>query len=150
MIPNFKQITSTFAQNIWRGGQPEGPDDWQALADKGILHIIKLNKSEPSDGGPDAPAPSLGFDITQLPIDRWEQVIMEPAQQAVSDAVYLLSQGNTFVHCEHGEDRTGLIVGVYRVRKEQWDKELAYQEMLQNGFHPELLGLQLFWNLHVG
>ena len=37
-----------------------------------------------------------------------------------------------FVHCLHGEDRTGLIVGLHRVFHEGWDPAKAYQEMLDN------------------
>jgi len=47
----------------------------------------------------------------------------------------------TFVHCEHGEDRTGLAVGAYRIKVEHWTKPAAYQEMEAPGFHPLLRGL---------
>lgn len=51
----------------------------------------------------------------------------------------------TYVHCERGQDRTGLIVGVYRVKVEHWTKADAYQEMLKHGFHPILRGLCWSW-----
>ena len=50
----------------------------------------------------------------------------------------------TFVHCAHGQDRTGLVVAVYRVRH-GWTKAQAQAEMLRLGFHPTLLGLWQSW-----
>lgn len=43
-----------------------------------------------------------------------------------------------FLHCHHGADRTGLMVGVYRVTFCGWTKEAAIQEMVEGGygFHP--------------
>jgi tyrosine-protein phosphatase SIW14 len=49
------------------------------------------------------------------------------------------------VHCTHGQDRTGLVVGLYRTIHDGWTKTDAYREMLQLGFHPELRGLREFW-----
>ena len=56
----------------------------------------------------------------------------------------VLSEG-TYVHCEHGQDRTGLIIGAYRVRVQRWSKSQAYQEMKAHGFHPLLHGLYSSW-----
>ena len=51
-----------------------------------------------------------------------------------------------FVHCQHGADRTGAMVAVYRIVVENWDKEKAINEM-QNGpfgFHKIFSGLPTF------
>jgi hypothetical protein len=42
------------------------------------------------------------------------------------------------VHCQHGSDRTGTMVAVYRIAIQGWSKEAAIQEMTQGGygFHP--------------
>ena len=60
-----------------------------------------------------------------------------------AEAVSIATPG-TFVHCSHGQDRTGLLVGLYRL-KQGWAKTNAYTEMLTNGFHPALHGLHEFW-----
>jgi protein tyrosine/serine phosphatase len=43
-----------------------------------------------------------------------------------------------FLHCQHGADRTGYLVAMYRVVVEGWDRERAIAEMTcdGNGFHP--------------
>jgi protein tyrosine/serine phosphatase len=38
-----------------------------------------------------------------------------------------------FVHCEHGVDRTGLVVALYRVKYQNWDIEAAHREMVAMG-----------------
>ncbi len=79
-----------------------------------------------------------------FPITTIQQTLDEPKEETVYDAALSIT-GGTFVHCQHGEDRTGLIIGVYQVRVRHWTKSVAYQQMLDNGFHPSLPGLYRFW-----
>ena len=65
-------------------------------------------------------------------------------QQAIADTVGFIGSG-TFVHCTHGQDRTGLIIAIYRLTKCGWSKKKAQREMLKLGFHKEMLGLWRFW-----
>ena len=39
-----------------------------------------------------------------------------------------------FVHCRRGADRTGMMVAIYRIAVQGWDKEQAIAEMTQGGF----------------
>jgi hypothetical protein len=84
------------------------------------------------------------FKTEQFPITFTQQLIFKPTGKCVSGAVDSIKP-NTFIHCTHGQDRTGLIVGEYRIRSCGWTKELARKEMKEYGFHPELFGLELFW-----
>ena len=65
----------------------------------------------------------FSFDIsasrppTQEDVERFLQVVTDPANQPV------------LVHCKNGVDRTGYMVGLYRVEKEGWSKERALAEM---------------------
>jgi len=38
------------------------------------------------------------------------------------------------VHCQHGADRTGTMVAVYRAAVQGWTKEAALREMTEGGF----------------
>lgn len=42
------------------------------------------------------------------------------------------------VHCQHGSDRTGTMIAIYRIVIDGWTKEQAKEEMVQGdfGFHP--------------
>jgi protein tyrosine/serine phosphatase len=57
-----------------------------------------------------------------------------------------LSFGKLLVHCERGQDRTGLVIASYRVRKCGWTKEAAMAEALTLGYRKYLnFGLNKTW-----
>lgn len=139
-IPALAQVEGT----ILRGGQPTA-EGWDWLEKNGIKRVIKLNlESENSEH----PAEGRGFELLSFPINFADQIIFRPDYNTVIEAVEAI-QPNTFIHCTHGEDRTGLVVGAYRVLKQEWAKDTAWSEMLQHNFHPELMGLTLFWDWAV-
>jgi len=39
------------------------------------------------------------------------------------------------IHCQHGADRTGALVALYRVVVQGWSKADAVREMDEGGFH---------------
>ena len=135
-IPNLFAVD----QDILRGGQPSA-DGWSYLKSQGITDVVKLNEeSEASD----AVAISMGMVVHYFPIPWWRQMIWRPKQSDLVSAVALVKP-HTFIHCEHGQDRTGLVVGCFRL-KQGWTKTDAYAEMLAHEFHPALQGLQGRWN----
>jgi protein tyrosine/serine phosphatase len=50
---------------------------------------------------------------------------------------------NTLIHCVHGNDRTGLLVALWRL-SQGWSKADAQAEMWANGFSGEP-GLLAYW-----
>lgn len=48
-----------------------------------------------------------------------------------------LLNGNTLVHCTHGADRTGAVVGRFILEETSADKETVYKEALEYGFKKE-------------
>ena len=71
---------------------------------------------------------------------------MKPDPDKVTQAdALLLQQDGVLVHCTHGHDRTGYLVGRHQVLSGTLSKDKAYQEMLERGFHPELIGLSEAW-----
>ena len=128
-------------QNILRGGQPTA-EGWSWLKSEGITDVIKLDTEGESS---DAIAGSMGMTVHRFPIPWWQQVLLRPPQSLLVAAVACI-KGNMFIHCEHGQDRTGLIVGCFRL-SQGWTKSDAYAEMLEHGFHENLLGgLKGRWN----
>lgn len=135
-VPNLRQVSP----GEYRGGQPT-VNGWVYLQSLGVSNVVKLNlESESSD----APARMLGMVVNYFPIDTLHQTVLKPSPVLVSNAVVLIKPG-TYVHCEHGQDRTGLIVGCKRVWVEAWPKWVAREEMLNDGFHKSLHGLNDFW-----
>lgn len=55
------------------------------------------------------------------------------------------NQQKILVHCLHGQDRTGLVIGLRRIYK-GWNIYRSWRDMLGYGFHSILLGLTYyFW-----
>jgi tyrosine-protein phosphatase SIW14 len=145
-IPNLHQVEN----RVWRGGQPENLAAWQYLHDDlGILFDLKLNTEKEAS---DDLAKQAGMVVVKFPITTWEQTLGMPKTFALLGAVSVIEggkEGGIYVHCQHGQDRTGLVIGAYRVESEHWTKAEAYKEMKWNGFHPELDGLYQAWLYQV-
>ena len=77
-----------------------------------------------------------GVKLVSVPIVTWR---IRPGD--VAAALWAIEQhqaeGPVLVHCYHGADRTGLVVGMYRIIYQGWSIEAAKQEMEQGpyGFH---------------
>jgi hypothetical protein len=137
-VPNLAQVEP----GIWRGGQPT-EQGWRDLRSLGITNVVKLNlESE----GSDAAAERMGMKIFSAPITLPEQLgIKKASPQEIERVLTAVPAKGTFIHCEHGQDRTGLFVAIWRVQRDGWAKADAEKEMLAHGFHKDLKGLWLFW-----
>jgi hypothetical protein len=141
-IPNFAQVEP----GLWRGGQPT-TEGWAQLKALGVKWDVKLNTiHEASDDA----ARALGIQVIYLPITFVEQTLGKPAPERLAAAVEALKRPGTYVHCQHGQDRTGLVVGAFRVEVGKWSKAAACAEMKAHGFHPLLRGLYWSWQEDVG
>jgi len=159
-IPNFQLVPETKPTKhlVYRGGQPT-EEGWAFLHDKlQVTTIVKLNAPEESwNQGVDEPATRLGMRVVDLSIPPHDyglvpKSLSEPFK-AIPEAKIALAiatlaaedHGNVYVHCTHGRDRTGLIVGLYRVLHEGWQAKDAYTEMNTEGFRPLNRNLREFW-----
>jgi len=132
-IDNFRPVDLSKA--IYRGGQPT---EFTYLKSLGVSNIVKLNlKSEGSDDS----AVCIGMKVVYDPINSKEQFLGPVPMWKVDMAVTNITPG-TYVHCLHGQDRTGLIVAKYEIVNGQ-PKEDVEKRMLSYGFHKLLFGL---WN----
>lgn len=149
-IPNLAQVDG--ASNVWRGGQPTTADGWAYLKSLGIKRVVKLN-FEPTEGSDDG-ARAIGLEVhvhsiqPEGDVDVWDEVLgtfVRPSRDIIALALEELALGDAFVHCTHGQDRTGLVVGEFRVQRQGWSRDDAWSEMIAHGFHPELVGLTSYW-----
>ena len=137
-ILNFKPVYPTLA--IYRGGQPN-ITNLVYLKSIGVSNIIKMDlpsESKASKQEMDT-AKLLGMKVTYVPFNTFEQLFGPVQKWKVELAVKNMIPG-TYVHCLHGQDRTGLIVALYKMRQGV-PKKVAEKEMLDNGFHKSLHGL---------
>ena len=141
-VPNLRCVDSTKA--IWRGGQPVTVADWAVIMRGGCSNVVKLNMDSE---GSDAFAESVGMKVQRFGITTAEQFLGgDGLSNKVAMAVASIGPG-TYVHCQHGQDRTGVVCAEYRVRA-GWSRQQAETEMLADGFHKSLHGLWEAWEQH--
>jgi len=120
---------------ITRGGHPDVTDLHNF---KTIISLEAISKSTESER---KKAEQLGIKYVSSPMD----VHQMPEDTQVQYIINLMKDPSNkplLIHCFHGEDRTGLIVGLYRVYVDHWTPEAAYQEMLKMGFHKKFTDLR--------
>lgn len=118
---------------LWRGGQPdeEGLLELKRLGIKTVLclrfrtSIIDWERSACEKVG--LQFISMPLNYTTLPraphIERFFNLVDDASNQPV------------YVHCYHGSDRTGLMLGIFRIARDGWTVQQAYSEMKACGFH---------------
>ncbi len=122
-LPNLHRVS----EHLYRGAQPTAAGIRQ-LETLGVRTIINLRTSD-TDGHLLA---ASGLAYEHIPMTAW--------QPRDGDVVQFLrivgeeSRGPVFLHCRRGADRTGMMVAIYRIAVQGWDKEQAVAEMTQGGF----------------
>jgi hypothetical protein len=154
-IPRFRIVSD----GVYAGGNPtskaDGDQGKQALVDLGIRGIISLQGGD-IDGTwkgkfsqwnqkgehPEAIAEeqayfeSHGLHWSNYPLNSHAPIT--PAEdhditEALKEMSFATAKDPVFLHCEHGADRTGLLIALFRVYHEGWAPDLAYEEWLANG-----------------
>ena len=127
-IKNFGQMDERF----YRGAEPKGLEDIQALKVLGIRTVIDLQeKPEPAERGE---VESLGMRYVNIPmVDKayprpeWVAQFLKTVDDPLT--------GKFFVHCAGGRHRTGAMGAVYRFEKYGWTYDQVYAEMKQYDFY---------------
>lgn len=132
---------------LWRSGRPT-EQTLTMLYAKGVRVIIDLENDLPVVNAEAALAKRMGFTFLSYPTESF----WAPDDQKMEEILRILSASPqpVLVHCYHGEDRTGLVIGLERVFLEKWPAGKAYDEMLAIGFHRILLGLDQYFHEKVG
>ncbi len=132
---------------LYRGGGPN-EQSLHNLKDKGIKTIIDLRAAsegaktdEVSPKKEKAIASELGIKYINLPMDSHA-----PTKKQVNTVIHSVEKaqkgdGPVFIHCAHGSDRTGCMVGIWRVTHENWGYDKTYQEMRKYFFTPKFTAL---------
>lgn len=129
-----------------RGGQPTTREDFEYLKRQGIKTVITFRTTPEGLNWEKGIVESLGMKWINHPINGMSYPDERQMFQILMD-VRNPAHFPVFVHCHAGKDRTGLVVGLYRVYFEHWPRERAYEEMIRIGFEPGLEGLRkYFWD----
>ena len=133
---------------IYRGSRPEA-SEYDAIK-KQFAQVISL------EGAAEDEKEALALDPVRLfafPISTWEiyvSGITQPQLQGILHAIQT-ARMPLLVHCEHGQDRTGLVIAAYRVVVNGWTKYAAWAEAKAFGYHGILnVGLNDTWAAFTG
>jgi protein tyrosine/serine phosphatase len=134
-IKNFGRIND----NYFRGAQP-ARGDYADLAALGVKTVIDLTRDGRSDE--QGFVERAGMKFYRIPMTTSDR----PSATAVTQFLKLVNDPANFpvyIHCQGGRHRTGVMTAVYRMTKDGWTADRAYQEMKQYRFegfpsHPVL------------
>ncbi len=148
VVPHFAQV----APGIYRGGTPELSNGVAYLHEQGIKTIINLqgadlvlkySASERSDSRnkEGEAAVQLGMKYFNLAIPAAAD-FSDADKENMGRAVRIMSSPEfqpVYVHCKLGNDRTGVVIGLYRILFQDWTAKQSNDEMTENG-HRGLRG----------
>jgi protein tyrosine/serine phosphatase len=120
---------------LYRGGQPD-EEGVAFIATLGTKTILNLTESQSKFELEKKWAEANGMKDVRL---GFVPLFSRPSKKRVAELIqFIMDDSNypLFIHCKHGEDRTGMAIGLYRVLREKVDPEVAYQEMIKYNFHP--------------
>jgi tyrosine-protein phosphatase SIW14 len=143
-IDKFTQVDHA----LWRGAGINTPADYKLLKSKGIRTIIDLEFPDSQFQSEKSIAKKYGMYDIHYPM----YPALYPDEKTVDQLLTLLTDSRyqpVYVHCAQGKDRTGLIMGLYRIHKMGWDKHKAYAEMLSFGFTTFFIPLEVFFWDHA-
>lgn len=137
------KLIEKVTDDVWRGSRPE-PVNF-AYIKATFSTVISL------EGQAEDIRERNELDPTRVlsqPISFWQIYftgITEAYLNAILGCINAVPKP-VLVHCEHGQDRTGLVIAAYRVTACGWTKELAMDEALTYGYRDWLnLGLNKTW-----
>lgn len=135
-LPNFHEVNS----QLYRGAQPRA-GGLRRLAELGIKTIINLRGTDEQTRAEQREAEALGLHYFNVSLPG----LSRPSTEQVEQVLSLLNASErqpVFVHCHHGEDRTGVIVAVYRITHDGWTSEQAKAEAKRHGMSRVQIGMK--------
>jgi protein tyrosine/serine phosphatase len=126
-------------EHLYRGQQPTD-HGFELLKAKGVKTVVNLREKSAQIAHEKEVVEKLGMKYVSIPINCLKPVSQAPVQAWVkvfSDP----ANGPIFVHCQHGRDRTGAFVGVYRIQHDGWKFKQTYAEMKEKGYRTFWLNL---------
>ena len=149
-LVNFAEVSS----GIYRGARPQSTSDFNSLKKLGIKTVVDLQGGDILDSefgliaGFMEPGESLdwiafekrsiesrGMNFVNVPINSLDSVNSVQGYGIGKVIAMMADPANLpiYVHCEHGVDRTGLVIALYRVYDQKWKRQAAHDEMVAMG-----------------
>jgi protein tyrosine phosphatase (PTP) superfamily phosphohydrolase (DUF442 family) len=118
------------SERLYRSAQPS-PAGFGEIEARGIKSVLNLRARH------DDAVAADGRQLTLLTVPMYAFHLNE--EKVVRALSFIqTAPGPILVHCQHGSDRTGTIVALYRILYQGWSRQAAIAEMTEGGFgfHP--------------
>jgi protein tyrosine/serine phosphatase len=138
-LPNLVKVN----EDLLRGGRPTAAG-MKKLKALGVTTILNIENSEEHIEADRKFAAANGLRFISVPFATFKK----PTDEKVDYVLKIMrdrSMGRVYLHCKHGRDRTGMIMGLYRVEADGWHPKTAYQEMKDRGFRTILWELKDYY-----
>jgi protein tyrosine/serine phosphatase len=136
-LPGLSNV-GRVAPGVLRGAQP-GRDGYATLKAMGVRTVIDMRTTASEQKqveGAGMKAVAVPIEMTRdglsEKVDRVVALMADPANQPV------------YVHCRHGQDRTGIVVAAYRMKQQGWSLVDAETEMQAYGFNDVWVNFRKF------
>ena len=134
-VMNFEQVSPI----LMRGGAPS-EKALKELKAAGVKTIVNLRGGGGASKKEAGIAKAVGLDYYNIPMGY-----ADPNLAKVSSVLDILrdpAKQPVYIHCMHGADRTGMMVGINRVLADGWQFDKAYTEMRGHHFKPFLIPMR--------
>jgi protein tyrosine/serine phosphatase len=126
-VPNLFKVTD----HVYRSAQPTaaGMNNLEALGIRTVINLRAFHSDRDEIAGTTLLNGELSvktWHIEDEDVVRVLRILKDP------------ERGPYLVHCQHGADRTGTMIAMYRMVIQGWSKEKAVDEFVNGGygFHP--------------
>ena len=126
-LPAFQRVD----EHLYRGGQPS-LEGLRQLKQMGVKTVVSLRHRTRVTEEEERAVKSLGMRWVNLPMLYW----WRPTPQQIRQFITLVDQPDNqpvFVHCRKGQNRAGIMTAIYRIVRQHWTPEQAYEEGRQLG-----------------
>ncbi len=137
-LPNFHEVHPF----LYRSGEPTRAG-LSKLKEMGFSTLIDLRAPSEQKFDEKKAASDLGLKYIRLvmtsaaPTKEQVDTTLAEIKKAQNDP----TNGKVLVHCAHGSDRTGCMIGIWRVTQENWNYDDTYKEMRKYWFTPKFVKL---------
>ncbi|HPW18122.1 MAG TPA: tyrosine-protein phosphatase [Candidatus Aminicenantes bacterium] len=136
------KVESPYLKNLWkvddalyRSEQPDAAA-FEYLRDLGIKSVLNLREHHADKALLD------GLDLEEYDVQIQAKAFTDAEIVRALRAI-AAARKPMVVHCQHGSDRTGVVVAMYRIVFQGWTKEQALAEMRNGGygFHAKYVNI---------
>ena len=119
---NFGQVGPA----LYRGAEPDEAC-LAHLRSIGVRTVVNLRDDDEDTARERKLAEALGMRFTNVPMSGFRRPDEEEVRRAL-EAIGATENQPVFVHCKRGRDRTGVVVAAWRMSREGWSLDQAYEE----------------------